>query len=76
MRSSQHIWGIFPLKVYVWRLADTVQIAETDCLCLTVKYLAYLRKMTRYNPTRGGKLQYSLHASPSSGFCTAIHNGY
>ena len=26
-----------------------------DVLPHTVKYLAYLRKMTRYNPTRGGK---------------------
>ena len=32
----------------------------------TVKYLAYLRKMTRYNPTRGGKAKnilLHLHSS-------------
>lgn len=31
---------------------------EYECLKFyryIVKYLAYLRKMTRYNPTRGGK---------------------
>ena len=30
----------------IWRLT----------CCFTVKYHAYLRKMTRYNPTRGGML--------------------
>ena len=30
-----------------------------------VKYLAYLRKMTRYNPTRGGKLFLLNYASQS-----------
>ena len=32
---------------------------------LVVKYLAYLRKMTRYNPTRGGKLFLLNYASQS-----------
>ena len=34
------------------------QLRRTNTLTvsLTVKYLAYLRKMTRYNPTRGGML--------------------
>jgi hypothetical protein len=28
----------------------------TDSILSTVKYHAYLRKMTRYNPTRGGMI--------------------
>lgn len=41
------------------------------CLLIIVKYLAYLRKMTRYNPTRGGKAKnilLRLHISISSSY--------
>ena len=39
--------------------ASTVQNFVADNVT-TVKYLAYLRKMTRYNPTRGGLQPKSL----------------
>jgi hypothetical protein len=29
---------------------------KADLFMIIVKYHAYLRKMTRYNPTRGGRL--------------------
>lgn len=32
-----------------------MEYGSWKCCCYVVKYLAYLRKMTRYNPTRGGK---------------------
>ena len=37
------------------RWDDGISWMKADLVMITVKYHAYLRKMTRYNPTRGGK---------------------
>jgi hypothetical protein len=39
-----------------WKIGiGSMVVNKTDRGDITVKYHAYLRKMTRYNPTRGGK---------------------
>lgn len=35
---------------------ECMKLWKTDSISIIVKYHAYLRKMTRYNPTRGGKI--------------------
>lgn len=70
LRSSQHLRQILPRKTYVhgdrvchchydlnghfWSNRSIVGGTLLTQAILLVNYLAYLRKMTRYNPTRGG----------------------
>lgn len=49
------------------RMSDSLRLRprrrEANSFVIIVKYLAYLRKMTRYNPTRGGALYPSSQAT-------------
>jgi hypothetical protein len=70
MRGLEHLWRVLPCEAYVLhlhpncsqnvrgdsRLRNTARDSKADLTSITVKYHAYLRKMTRYNPTRGGKI--------------------
>lgn len=72
LRSHQHIWGVFPLKTCVLsilsntsgrHIPETFSSSKASDLHLliilaTVKYQAYLRKITRFNPTRGGPFHF------------------
>lgn len=76
LRSHQYLWRLLPSQMYVPHSSRTPKQAErpaipdcppsgpsylnADSIRITVKYLAYLRKMTRYNPTRGGMLPNNL----------------
>jgi len=72
MRSSQHIGGVLSSETYVI-IEPVVRTVSTKLagygerhlgmmvlirLVSSVKYHAYLRKMTRYNPTRGGTFSF------------------
>jgi hypothetical protein len=78
MRGIEHIWGVFPCEAYVpiFFPFDRDLISESFSktranIGLTVKYHAYLRKMTRYNPTRGGN---SRHDPSSMLYLSALNH--
>lgn len=65
MRGPQHLWPVLPCQEY-----DSLHIVEMrQADDLTVKYHAYLNKMTRYNPTRGGPFHFR---APSRIFWKAV----
>jgi hypothetical protein len=79
MRGLEHLWRVLPCEAYVlpllpaaidvldegnWLARSGYGGTMTDSISSTVKYHAYLRKMTRYNPTRGGMI--SIPASQLS----------
>jgi ribosomal protein uL13 len=61
MRGSQHLRRVLPREAYVISRITTTSDAQTDTI-ITVKYHAYLRKITRYNPTRGGPFHFRAPA--------------
>lgn len=55
MRGIEHVRGILPCKTYGTIVKNKVGGTSNADMESTVKYQAFLRKATRYNPTRGGK---------------------
>lgn len=55
LRRRKHHYILVDYTFGFMSLASRSILTEAIC---PVKYLAYLRKMTRYNPTRGGKKAY------------------
>ena len=62
MRSPQHLRRILPCEAYETPSQQCRTFPTNMSLPRTVKYHAYLRKITRYNPTRGGPFHFRAPA--------------